>query len=276
MLSLATRGPGYGKHVSDGVASRTVRATTVTRVSITEDAPAQAPPEHAPPRTRRAGGLVVARRGLRCWCSSPSPRRSRSGGRRRARRARRRYRVLGDLAGIRLDLGDADVEIDGGATAVEVRRVDRFAFGEPSDERRSIDGGTLQHRLALPGPGARLLPRVLPADRARQRPARDRDLERLGAPVAACARRSRSTPARARSPPPASAASSLRASSDSGDVSAVARVLGRPARAALAQRRRARGRPVRALPDRRAERLGHDAASAGSPTSTTRRSRSRR
>ena len=42
------------------------------------------------------------------------------------------YRVLGDLAGIRLDLGDADVEIDGGATAVEVRRVDRFAYGAPS------------------------------------------------------------------------------------------------------------------------------------------------
>ena len=41
------------------------------------------------------------------------------------------YRVLGDLAGIRLDLGDADVEIDGGATAVEVRRVDRFAYGAP-------------------------------------------------------------------------------------------------------------------------------------------------
>ncbi|MBO9706425.1 MAG: hypothetical protein J7474_13075, partial [Arthrobacter sp.] len=32
------------------------------------------------------------------------------------------YRVLGDLSGIRLDLGNADVEIDGGASAVEVRR----------------------------------------------------------------------------------------------------------------------------------------------------------
>ena len=53
------------------------------------------------------------------------------------------YRVLGDLAGIRLDLGDADVEIDGGATAVEVRRVDRFAYGTPAEEQRSIAGGTL-------------------------------------------------------------------------------------------------------------------------------------
>ena len=54
------------------------------------------------------------------------------------------YRVLGDLAGIRLDLGDADVEIDGGATAVEVRRVDRFAYGRPAVERRSVDDGTLR------------------------------------------------------------------------------------------------------------------------------------
>jgi hypothetical protein len=53
------------------------------------------------------------------------------------------YRVLGDLAGIRLDLGDADVEIDGDATAVEVRRVDRFAYGAPSRERRSVTDGTL-------------------------------------------------------------------------------------------------------------------------------------
>src|SRR3954468_23816775 len=53
------------------------------------------------------------------------------------------YCVLGDLSGIRLDLGDADVEIDGGATAVEVRRVDRFAYGAPSHERRSVTDGTL-------------------------------------------------------------------------------------------------------------------------------------
>lgn len=53
------------------------------------------------------------------------------------------YRVLGELSGIRLDLGDADVEIDGGATAVEVRRVDRFAYGAPADEDRSVEGGVL-------------------------------------------------------------------------------------------------------------------------------------
>jgi putative adhesin len=53
------------------------------------------------------------------------------------------YRVLGDLAGIRLELGAADVEIDGGGGAVEVRRVDDFAFGHPADERRSVSAGRL-------------------------------------------------------------------------------------------------------------------------------------
>jgi putative adhesin len=53
------------------------------------------------------------------------------------------YRVLGDLARIRLDLGAANVEIDGGGGAVEVRRVDEFAFGHPSTERRSVAAGRL-------------------------------------------------------------------------------------------------------------------------------------
>jgi hypothetical protein len=53
------------------------------------------------------------------------------------------YRVLGDLAALQLDLGDADVEVDGGATAVEVRRVDEFAFGRPSEERHTVTGGHL-------------------------------------------------------------------------------------------------------------------------------------
>jgi Putative adhesin len=35
------------------------------------------------------------------------------------------------------------VEIDGGSAAVEVRRVDRFAFGHPATERRSVQGGVL-------------------------------------------------------------------------------------------------------------------------------------
>ena len=54
------------------------------------------------------------------------------------------------------------------------------------------------------------------------------------------------------------------------------RVLGRPARAALAQRRRARGRPVRPLPDRRAERLRREPHPRAHRRRRTRRSRSRR
>lgn len=53
------------------------------------------------------------------------------------------YRVLGELAGIRLDLGDADLEIDGGGAAVEVVRTDRFAYGAPANETRTVAGGTL-------------------------------------------------------------------------------------------------------------------------------------
>jgi hypothetical protein len=54
------------------------------------------------------------------------------------------YRVLGDLAGVRLDLGAADVEIDGGGSAVEVRRVETYAFGRPVIERHHVDAGRLQ------------------------------------------------------------------------------------------------------------------------------------
>jgi hypothetical protein len=110
-------------------------------VSITEDAPVQAPPQprSAPPRTAAWWWLVAAcvlvlvvvATTLAIWWAATLETRTTP------------YRVLGDLAGIRLDLGDADVEIDGGATAVEVRRVNRFAYGAPSEERRSIAGGTL-------------------------------------------------------------------------------------------------------------------------------------
>jgi hypothetical protein len=54
------------------------------------------------------------------------------------------YRVLGDLAGVRMDLGAADVEIDGGGSAVEVRRVESFAFGHPVIERHRVESGRLQ------------------------------------------------------------------------------------------------------------------------------------
>jgi hypothetical protein len=111
-------------------------------VSITDDAPVQAPPKprSAPPRTAAWWWLVAASvlvlvalaTTLAIWWAATLETRTTP------------YRVLGDLAGVRLVLGDADVEIDGGATAVEVRRVNRFAYGAPSEERRSIEGGTLR------------------------------------------------------------------------------------------------------------------------------------
>jgi hypothetical protein len=56
------------------------------------------------------------------------------------------YNVRGALEGIRLDLGDADVEIVGGGRgpAVEVRRTDRFAFGQPADATRAVVDGELR------------------------------------------------------------------------------------------------------------------------------------
>jgi len=53
------------------------------------------------------------------------------------------YRVLGDLAGVRLDLADADVEITGGGTALDVRQTERFAFGQPPQESHRVENGTL-------------------------------------------------------------------------------------------------------------------------------------
>ena len=111
---------GYGKQVSDGVASRTPVTTTVTRVSITEDAPVQVTSEQAPRTATTTVAwwwlvaasllvLVLAGGTLIAWWAFTRETRTTS------------YRVLGDVVGVRLDVGDADVEIDGGATAIEVR-----------------------------------------------------------------------------------------------------------------------------------------------------------
>jgi hypothetical protein len=110
-------------------------------VTITEDPPVQGRSEsQAPPPSAAAWWwlvtvsgviLVVVAATLAIWWAASRETRTTS------------YRVLGDLSGISLDLADADVEIDGGATAVEVRRVDRFAYGAPSRERHSVTDGTL-------------------------------------------------------------------------------------------------------------------------------------
>ena len=55
------------------------------------------------------------------------------------------YPVVGTLDTIDLDLGEASVEISGGASgAVEVQRTDEFAFGRPPRESVSVQVGVLR------------------------------------------------------------------------------------------------------------------------------------
>jgi hypothetical protein len=116
-------------------------------VSITEEAPAPVAerratsPEPAPVRRLSpwwalVGGcavaLTVAALAMLAWWEATRETRVIS------------YHVVGDLSSIALDVGAADVEIDGGASgAVEVRRTDRFAFGHPARERRRVAGDTI-------------------------------------------------------------------------------------------------------------------------------------
>jgi hypothetical protein len=54
------------------------------------------------------------------------------------------YRVIGTLSAVDLDLGAAPVEIAGGAGgAVDVRRVEHYAFGEPPRVTRGVQGSAL-------------------------------------------------------------------------------------------------------------------------------------
>ena len=228
-------------------------------------------------RPGAARGLVVAGRGLRAgarsWCAATL-----AIWWARSRETRTTsYRVLGDVAGIRLDLGDADVEIDGGATAVEVRRVDRFAFGRPPTRRRTVEDGTLTIVSRCPDQVLGSCRALLPA---RPCPTTSRSTvetsQRHRQPRAACARRSRITTGSGAIAATGFCGFPLRATLRHRRRRALARVLGRPARAALAQpatcARSSRPAATRSTP--RATRAR--SASAGSRTSTTRRSRSRR
>ena len=116
-------------------------------MSITEDAPAPATarrsPLQLPGRARRASPwwwlvlvssvlLVVALAVMTVWgFASRETQVS-------------RYRVLGTVSTIELDVGAADVEIVGGAPVVEVRRTAEFAFGRPPEQTRKLDGDVLQ------------------------------------------------------------------------------------------------------------------------------------
>jgi Putative adhesin len=116
-------------------------------VSITEDAPAAASAGRAtiaePTSLRRVApwwvlvgacalALVLAGVALLVWWAATRETRVTT------------YHVVGDLSSIALDVGAADVEIDGGGSgAVEVRRTDHFAFGHPATERRTVSGGAV-------------------------------------------------------------------------------------------------------------------------------------
>jgi hypothetical protein len=116
-------------------------------MSITEDAPAppvaRRSPLHMPGRARRASPwwwlvlissvlLVVTVGAMAVWGIASRETQVAT------------YRVLGTVSAIELDVGTADVEIVGGAPAVEVRRTAEFAFGRPPEQSRSLDGDVLQ------------------------------------------------------------------------------------------------------------------------------------
>jgi hypothetical protein len=118
-------------------------------MSITEDAPATAPatrrsPVRLPGPARRASPwwwlvaasalvLIGVALVLAVWWAA-------------SRETRQvRYRVIGTLSAVELDLGSAPVQITGGAGgAVEVRRTEEFAFSHPPRVTRSVDGGVLR------------------------------------------------------------------------------------------------------------------------------------
>jgi Putative adhesin len=55
------------------------------------------------------------------------------------------YRVVGTLSAVELDLGAAPVEITGGAGgAVDVRRTEHYAFGQPPRVTRGVEGSALR------------------------------------------------------------------------------------------------------------------------------------
>lgn len=62
------------------------------------------------------------------------------------------YDVQGAVAGVSLDLGDADVVVLGGGrtTAVAVQHVDRYGFGHGPVAQRSVSGGVFRVRSRCP------------------------------------------------------------------------------------------------------------------------------
>jgi hypothetical protein len=84
--------------------------------------------------------LAVVALGLLVWSLGSSEERSVS------------YSVRGGLAGVLLDLGSADVEVQGGGrtTAVAVSHVDAFGFGHGPTAQRAITAGVFRIRSRCP------------------------------------------------------------------------------------------------------------------------------
>jgi hypothetical protein len=63
-----------------------------------------------------------------------------------------RFAVKGEVSGVMLDLGDADVVIAGGGSrqVLEVQRTDRFAFSHDADVRRTVVAGAVSIHSRCP------------------------------------------------------------------------------------------------------------------------------
>jgi hypothetical protein len=62
------------------------------------------------------------------------------------------YMVRGQVSGITLDIGEADLQIVGGGSqaSLQVSHTDRFAFGRPAEAERLVEDGTLRLRSRCP------------------------------------------------------------------------------------------------------------------------------
>ena len=152
-------------------------------MSVTEDAPA-APARRSPVRrpgsARRASPwwwlvtasalvLVLVAAVMGAWWAATRETRITT------------YRVVGTLSGVELDLGAAPVEIAGGAGgAVEVRRTEDYAFGQPAAGDAHRGGRRPEDRVALPGDRLRDVPGELPDRDPRQRAGEHPHVDRAG------------------------------------------------------------------------------------------------
>ena len=136
------------------IASQPRATDTVGAMSLTEDAPVRPVRRRAavspPGSARRASPwwwlvlasslvLLLAAAVMGVWWAASSERRE------------VRYRVIGTLSAIELELDDADVEIVGGeAGPIQVVRTEEFAFGRPPRDEHGVQDGVLRISSSCP------------------------------------------------------------------------------------------------------------------------------